>query len=190
MPDRCFLPNFTFNTKGVLPDTNIWGLYYGWDAIRPGTKYVANVYAEFLKDCKRKGTKIYGSPLVIGEFYHKSIAIARRVENLKRKKNNLSQLDNDGFLKTPEYIAAQKDAVSDINAILGFIDQLVVQESETTNDINTYLARLSNSEIGFTDLMIERQAKENDIYLLTHDSDFSQPVGNIVSFNAQLCPRS
>ena len=171
----------TINEKKIIFDTNVLVNLYHPEINKNNTinqNYISKI-EDLLIDCKIKKIKIKIIIPVISEFYN--LALNAAFEDYKISKLKDEKFTKKDYRKTPEFKISNAGIIKIIN------DILLHQEFEVEH-YNFEYEKIENKEtllssLDFTDLIISKYCEEEDVCLVTLDSDFRKTFRRNLKFS-------
>ncbi len=169
------IETYTFlANERIFLDANIWLLVYGPS---PATPRRTRIYSAAWRNMCNMSCAVYIDLIVLSEFVYRYA----KLEQVQTGNRNIGFKE---FRRTPTFTSVVVDLRQAVNSILAYCTR--VESKFLTLDIDSMLQHMETGTTDFNDQVIESICGENNLTLITDDSDFSSTNLNILTANRQL----
>lgn len=171
----------TINEKKIIFDTNVLVNLYHPEINKNSTinqNYISKI-EDLLIDCKVKKIKIKVMIPIISEFYN--LALNAAFEDYRISKLKSEIFTKKDYRETPEFKISNAGIIKIIDDILSSPEFEVEHYNFEYKKIKDKEKLLSS--LDFTDLIISKYCEEEDVCLVTLDSDFRKTFRRDLKFS-------
>ena len=154
----------------VFIDTNILIFLFSPDFVS-SKEYQIDRYSKVFEMLVQNGCKMYINSHVISEYINRCLRIDfdKNVQDSGKTK-----LYKEDYRNSPRYEDTLKKVLKELNK---FLSLDVIQLDDSFSNFNIIDNYKENMKFDFNDMIIAKNVKENSLYLLSDDSDFSNYDG-------------
>jgi predicted nucleic acid-binding protein len=159
--------------KDIFIDTNVWIITNGPQSSSQIDRI--EYYTQILNSVILSGRKIYITDICISEIFNVIFAYFRKLYS-----NNVN---NKNYKRSQHYL-------ENIDAIFSYIEIIISTPNlilYNTKELYHFPIKIDD-RLDFNDGIYAKICMDNDLILITDDSDFKQIECDIISCNTQLCP--
>ena len=173
---------FVKNDKLFL-DTNVWIHVFGVSSV-PDRK--TDLYSAAFKRILDVGCEIYVDRLVVVEFVRvcSRIIWSERMRSLRKSGQRKRQVGFKEFRKSREFRRMAKSIEQYVQQILKYSDRIEIAFEKVR--IDQLIREYRHGRADFSDLMFRDLCSENDLILVTDDSDFETNGIVVLTANTKL----
>ncbi|MGD0955044.1 MAG: type II toxin-antitoxin system VapC family toxin [Methanotrichaceae archaeon] len=173
--------NYSFSERDqLLIDANIW-MYIHYNRYPPREKALQIIYSREFEKIRQNQSKIYIDILILSEFINRYAKKEweREIPPPMRQDNPFKE-----FRKGAKFKIIAKDIAKKAKRILDCSSRCDVEFSSL--DIYRYLDVYGKGDSDFNDMIYIDLCKKNNYVLVTHDKDFKNYNGLILTANDKL----
>jgi predicted nucleic acid-binding protein len=166
------------DTDKLFFDANVWLSLYGPQGAPNDPR--SQIYSNALAEAMRAKSQIWVDVLVVSEFINRFARIEYDIQYPSRSRRP----DFKQFRNSPDFQPISQAIAAAVRKILKFAAR--IESGFSVIDINALLLEFESKPNDFNDQVLSGLCKNNNLMLVTHDSDFKGKGVDILTANPRI----